>query len=481
MASNLSPELANRLAQYFAQPESSSAYTDPSTKQSFLRAENPLLQGYSFMQHLPGGAGTLDPQYDANGNFVANRPRPTEGFMDKMISSSLPAFAMLAAPFILPALGFGAAGAGAAGAGAGATAAGAADLTMGGLGGATAFTPATAAEMAGMGLGGASEFAIPAGVAFNRATAAEMASMGLGDAAAATATMGAGAAPATFNAAADSQLANAAIEQAGGSALNTTIPSVTVNGAPTGSFLSSIGSAASNLFSGNSGTNTIGDGGGFDWTKLIGPALNAAGGVMGANAASSAADAQLQAAREAAALNEPFRQAGMQGMNRLTDLLGVSGRTGAEGYGSAAKQFGMADFQADPGAEFRRQQGEQGLQRAASASGGLGSGKYLKDAMTFNSGLASQEYNQAFNRFQTNRASVLNPLQSLMGAGQTAANTIGEYGTQGANAQAAGKVGQANAYTNAITQGMSAYQNGQQMDQNRLFQNALMNRWTNGG
>lgn len=212
--------------------------------------------------------------------------------------------------------------------------------------------------------------------------------------------------------------------------------------------------------------------GAFNWTDLIGPATQLVGGAMNANAAGKASDAQLQAAREAMALNEPFRQGGISGMNRLLDLLGVSGNTGAAGYGSAAKDFSMADFQADPGYAFRQSEGERALQRAASASGLLGSGKYLKDSMKFNQDLASTEYGNAFNRFQTQRASKLNPLQSLMGAGQTAANTVGEYRTQAGNAQAAGTVGQSNAWTNALGQGYSMYANQQQQNQN----NALMNR-----
>jgi hypothetical protein len=468
----------NRLAAYFAQPVDpatgngpGAAYYDPATNRAFRRAENPLLNGYNYAGNAltePTGPGTSQHLYGADGGYTGERVRPSYGFMDNMIASSLPAFAMMAAPFVLPALGF---GAGAAGAAAPAAAA-AEGLTVGG--------PMSMGSAIGTDLGTLGSFSIPEGVAFAPSTAAEMASMGLAPEVAAT-TMGASAAPAAFNAAQDSQLANAAIQSAGGDALSgytaAGIPSVTVNGAPTAG---GIGSVLSNLF-GHSGTNVIGDAaGGFNWGSLIGPALNAVGGIAGANAASSAADAQLQAAREAAALQEPFRQGTIKGMNRLLDLLGVSGNTGAEGYGSAARPFGMADFQADPGAEFRRQQGEQGLQRAASAAGGLGSGKFLKDAMSFNSGLASQEYGNAFNRFQTNRASVLNPLQSLMGAGQTAANTIADYGTQGANAQAAGKVGQANAWNNAIGQGYSMYQNSQQADQNRLFTNALMDRWARG-
>lgn len=54
--------------------------------------------------------------------------------------------------------------------------------------------------------------------------------------------------------------------------------------------------------------------------------------------------------------------------------------------------------QTDPGYQFRLQEGEKALQRAAAASGGLGGGAFLKDTARFSQGLASQEYGNAINR-----------------------------------------------------------------------------------
>jgi hypothetical protein len=47
--------------------------------------------------------------------------------------------------------------------------------------------------------------------------------------------------------------------------------------------------------------------------------------------------------------------------------------------------------------------------------------------------MGSQEYMNAFNRYQTERNAQLNPLQSLAGIGQTSANTLGTYGQNMAN------------------------------------------------
>ena len=145
-------------------------------------------------------------------------------------------------------------------------------------------------------------------------------------------------------------------------------------------------------------------------------------------------------------------------------------------FGSLMRDFSMADYQEDPGYKFRLEQGTQGLERSAAARGMAQSGRAIKDLVRFNQGQAAQEYGAAFDRFQVNRSNKLNPLQSLMGVGQTATGALtsaaGNYGTNAGanitgagNATAAGIVGGANAINSAVGQGVSMYQ-----------QNALMNR-----
>jgi len=130
-------------------------------------------------------------------------------------------------------------------------------------------------------------------------------------------------------------------------------------------------------------------------------------------------------------------------------------------FGSLARPFGTEQFQADPGYAFRQAEGMKALERSAAARGGLLSGGTLKGIQRFGQDLASQEYGNAFNRYQIERAARLNPLQSLMGSGQSAANTMtsaaGQFGqNQAANtynaaqARASGYVGQANALGGAL-------------------------------
>ena len=92
-------------------------------------------------------------------------------------------------------------------------------------------------------------------------------------------------------------------------------------------------------------------------------------------------------------------------------------------YGSLDRKFTMADFQTDPGAEFRRSEGQRGLESSAAARGGILSGGALKAISRYNSDVASQEYGAAYNRFNNDQTSRFNRLSAIAGTGQTATNT----------------------------------------------------------
>ena len=207
------------------------------------------------------------------------------------------------------------------------------------------------------------------------------------------------------------------------------------------------------------------------------------GGAMSARGASQAAETQAGAADRSAALQkemfdlqmkgqEPFRQAGLTGQNRLMELLGLGGDTGAAGYGKYGRDFSMADYQADPGYAFRLGEGQKALERSAAARGGLISGGALKAATRYGQDMGSQEYQNAFNRYQTSRANQLQPLGNLMSSGQAAASNqgtaAGNYGTNagqaymaGGQAMGAGQLGMGNTISNALGAAASSYQNQQ--------------------
>lgn len=132
-------------------------------------------------------------------------------------------------------------------------------------------------------------------------------------------------------------------------------------------------------------------------------------------------------------------------------------------FGKYTRDFGMQDFEQDPGYAFRMSEGLKALDRQAAARGGLISGGALKASQRYGQDLASQEYMNAFNRYQTNRANQLQPLESLMGRSQTAAQLLGTAGQNYASgagqalqnvgmAKGSAYVGGANALLNAIGQ-----------------------------
>jgi hypothetical protein len=199
---------------------------------------------------------------------------------------------------------------------------------------------------------------------------------------------------------------------------------------------------------------------------------------MQSDAAQRGIDLASDINRQQLALNAPFYDAGVTGQNRLMDLLGLGKNTGAADYGKYSKDFSMADYQADPGYAFRLSEGMKQLGRTAAGRGGLISGQTMKGLQDYAQNSASQEYGNAFNRYQINRANQLQPLGNLQNVGVSAANqqssTLGNYGSNVSNlmgqqgqAQAAGALGQGNTINNAIGSGISAYQNNALVEQLR--------------
>jgi hypothetical protein len=84
--------------------------------------------------------------------------------------------------------------------------------------------------------------------------------------------------------------------------------------------------------------------------------------------------------------------------------------------------------------------------------------------------MGSQEYQNAFNRYQTSRTNQLQPLGNLMASGQSAASNqgsaAGQYGANAGNAYmaagnaiGAGQLGAANTLAGGIQTGVSSYLN----------------------
>ena len=189
---------------------------------------------------------------------------------------------------------------------------------------------------------------------------------------------------------------------------------------------------------------------------MVWPIIAAIGGAaIGARASRSAAQTQAESADAATRLqqqmferqtelNEPWRQAGINALARM--------------------QSGDIGLTQDPSYAFRFSEGMKALERARAAGGRMFSGGTERAAIGFGQDLASTEYGNAFNR-----------LASLAGLGQTATGNMsgqaGQFGTNvgnmmmgAGNARASGYVGQANALTSALGQGLQQYQFNQLMN-----------------
>lgn len=127
---------------------------------------------------------------------------------------------------------------------------------------------------------------------------------------------------------------------------------------------------------------------------------------------------------------------------------------GAQGAQPAGAAY---DITQTPGYQFRFSQGLKALDRSAAAGGTRLSGRAIKAAQRFGSGLASQEFGNRFNR-----------LSSLAGLGQVATNTGVQAGAnaagnisaaqlQAGNATAAGYVGAGNALNQGLQNSLYAY------------------------
>jgi len=157
------------------------------------------------------------------------------------------------------------------------------------------------------------------------------------------------------------------------------------------------------------------------------------GGIASIAGNNKAAKVQQQALTQSGALErEQIAEARRQYDLQRSDLapgreaggvaLGQIGRGTADG-GEFNHKFTMADFQADPGAEFRRSEGLRGLEASAAARGGALSGGAIRGATRLASDLASQEFGNAFSRYQSDLGNRYNRLAGVAGVGQTAVNS----------------------------------------------------------
>ena len=189
------------------------------------------------------------------------------------------------------------------------------------------------------------------------------------------------------------------------------------------------------------------------------------GAMIGADASKKAAKTQAKSAKDANKLiwdmyqqsrddSMPWLTTGKDALGKLSDMT----KDGSD----YMRGFNLSDFQADPGYQFRMDEGQKALERSAAANGNLNSGATLKALSRYGQDYASNEYNNAYNRWNNDHTTTWNRLSSLAGMGQTQSAQLGNWGQQtgalmgnntigAGNAIAAGKIGAANSWNGALT------------------------------
>jgi len=123
-------------------------------------------------------------------------------------------------------------------------------------------------------------------------------------------------------------------------------------------------------------------------------------------------------------------------------------------FGSLMKKFSETDWQTDPGYQFRLGEGQKAIDHSLAAQGGLLSGAAMKAASKYNQDFASNEYQNVYNRYNTDNTNIYNRLMGIADKGQQAAagsaSNNQNYANQGGSAYTAMGNAQANG---AINQG----------------------------
>ena len=226
----------------------------------------------------------------------------------------------------------------------------------------------------------------------------------------------------------------------------------------------------------------------MSWVAVAIGGATLVGGMISSNAASKAASGATNAATAASQLQynqwlqqqanqKPWLDAGTNAVNQMG--------AGMNPGGQFTQSFDASKFQADPGYQFRLEQGQKALERAGAARGMSLSGSQLKGLTDYGQGMGSQEYSAAYNRWNNDQNTQWNRLSGLAGTGQQANSQLGQIGMNTANqigsnmmgaATVGANAGMANAgnWTGILNNGMNQWQ------QYNMMQNA-QNGGSNAG
>jgi hypothetical protein len=204
--------------------------------------------------------------------------------------------------------------------------------------------------------------------------------------------------------------------------------------------------------------------------SLLGAGIGAIGSASAANteanASQAAAAQQMQMFQQVQANEAPYVQAGDNALTTLQTGLGLG--PGGTGTGPLDAPFNPTDLAGAPGYQFTLDQGEQAIDSAATASGGVGGANTLKALGGYAEGLASTTYQQQLQDYMAQQQQTTGALGGLVTTGANAGSNsatgastfganIGASTTAAGQASAAGTLGVTNALGGGISSLSSNY------------------------
>lgn len=180
-------------------------------------------------------------------------------------------------------------------------------------------------------------------------------------------------------------------------------------------------------------------------SSLGGALAGAASSKKGAKAQTRSADAAIAEQRRQFDLTradqQPWLQSGRNALGRLDSVA-----TGD-----------MSSFYTSPDYNFRRTEGQRGIQQTAAARGGAFSGNALKALSEFNSNLAAGEFGNWWDRTARQAGSGQGAAESLAVLGANKANYVGNALMSAGDARASGIIGQGNALSQGVSGALDIY------------------------
>ena len=178
-------------------------------------------------------------------------------------------------------------------------------------------------------------------------------------------------------------------------------------------------------------------------TAIVGSA------VVGAYSASKASKAQVKGSKTGVAAEERISTANLELQRELADTQRAdfapwrdAGQTALtqiqDGIKTGAFDVGEVNVRADPGYQFRMDEGVKALDASASSRGRLLSGAQRKGVNAYAQNVGSQEYANAYSRQSNEKARKFNMLSSLSSGGQ--ASAAGQAQTTGQLASTSGNI-----------------------------------------